>query len=91
MKYKVIFNIAPDEKIPAIKLYRLLTGNSFKESRDFIEAHIMPQIDFTNSITFILTEQQLGKYLICRTLEKSRVCDTTSIEEYPGFICVDLT
>lgn len=92
MKYKVTFACSKDEKLPAIKLIRLLTGKGLKDAKDFTEEKIMPRIGWDEKFTLQLNELQLGRYYIAGALGRLyNMSVILSVEEVLPFEGVDLS
>jgi hypothetical protein len=80
MRYKVMVHINPlTDKIPAIKLHRLFTKDGLRESKEFVEEHILPKAGMDEAVTFILTQEQLGKYLIAIYMPSSGLSNLPAI------------
>jgi hypothetical protein len=61
-KYEVKFDVEAG-KIPMVKLVKRLTGLGLKETKDLVE-QVIDNFEFPRTIDVIVTEQQLGRFLV---------------------------
>jgi hypothetical protein len=87
--YLVEFSVA-EGKIPMIKLVRHLTNASLRDAKDFVEAKFN-NFDFQQYVKFIVTQDQLGKFLIVNTITPPNSHSLMNVRELEEYNATNLT
>jgi hypothetical protein len=88
-KYVVIFKIS-EGKIPMIKLVRNLTSLGLREAKEFVEDKVN-NFMFDREIEVIVTETNLGKFLINNIISPASQYTLINVVEYVDNKIIDLS